>query len=188
MRRPRGAVLEALVWLAFAGTAFALTYHFDERLPTYKFGATGWPRAVIVGIALAALALLLASFVRPRAGPERAPDPPARSYGSPAVAEPAARSFGEVDWKTNVRRLVTFALPLAYVLAMNRVGFLLVTPLFLAGYMYLLGLRRWVVVAVVALGIYGLVLVLFVKLLFTPLPLGAGVFHTLNARYVDLIR
>lgn len=187
MRRPRGTVLEALFWLAFAGTAFALTYQFDEPLPTYRFGATGWPRVIIVGIALAALAPLLASVLRRGVRLERSPGTSARFDDGPAV-QPAARSLGQVDWKTNAKRLVTFALPLVYVAAMDRVGFLLVTPLFLAGYMCLLGLRRWAAVAAVALAIYALVLVVFVKLLFTPLPLGAGVFHALNARYVDLIR
>ncbi len=54
--------------------------------------------------------------------------------------------------------------------------------------MYLLGVRRWVTLIAVTAGFYGAVVVIFVKLIFTPLPQGAGFFHSLNGQLIGLIQ
>ena len=41
---------------------------------------------------------------------------------------------------------IVFAVPILYVYAMHKIGFLLVTPVFLPLYMYILGVRRWPVI------------------------------------------
>ena len=51
-----GRWLEAVFWLGFAVLAYAFTFSFDREIEIYRFGAAGWPRAVIVLLALAALA------------------------------------------------------------------------------------------------------------------------------------
>ncbi|MFQ5829065.1 MAG: tripartite tricarboxylate transporter TctB family protein [Candidatus Methylomirabilia bacterium] len=197
MRRiARGSLVEALFWLVFAGTAFAVTYRFDQPLLTYEFGPAGWPRALLVGMALAALGLLLSSvsFTLQRPTCSRDADAPPHwpragsGVDAGVICEPATAPPGKADLKTNLRRVTTFALPFAYVFAMDRVGFLLITPFFLAAYICLLGLRRWPTLVGVTAAIYCLVVLIFVKLLFTPLPQGVGFFHRLNGQYISLIR
>lgn len=190
MSRPQGGnAAEALFWLLFAGGTFALTYTFDQPLSTYAFGPAGWPRILIGGIALAALALLLSSLASRRSQGPLGVTPSSLSavYDDPDGA-PAGESLPAASLRTAMKRLAIFVLPLAYVLAMGKIGFLPVTPFFLIAYMYVLGVRGWFALSWVTLVIYGLVVVIFVKLLYTPLPQGAGFFHSVNGKLISLIQ
>lgn len=168
--------VEAVVWLAFAIVAFFVTFEFDGPLPTFEFGAAFWPRAVIAGVIVAAVILLVTSHFTGAGEPGAVID----ERMTDALPEDAAH----VTKKT----LVIFAAPLVYVYAIHQVGFLLVTPIFLLGYMYLLGVRRWMTLIAVTVGFYGAMLLIFVKLIYTPLPQGAGFFHSLNGQLIGLIQ
>ena len=48
-------LIEAVFWLALAGIFFAVTYDFNQPIEIYKFGATGWPRTILLLMALVAL-------------------------------------------------------------------------------------------------------------------------------------
>jgi hypothetical protein len=192
MRPSRGDLLEALAWAIFAGAAFALTYRFDAPLPGYKFGAVGWPRAIIIATGVSALALLLSAVLsrppgRGGSGDRHAPPRSLAAEGDPSLGR-ALGSLLRARWRTVLGRFATFAVPLAYVFVMGRVGFLLTTPFFLAAYMYLVGIRRPFTLVWVTTAIYALVVVIFVKALYTPLPQGVGVFHSLNGQLINLIR
>ena len=168
--------IEAVVWLALAIGAFIVTFEFDGPLPTFEFGAAFWPRAVIAGVIVAAGILLVTSYFAGAGGPEAAID----ERMTDALPEDAAR--------LTKKTLAIFAVPLVYVYAIHQVGFLLVTPIFLLGYMYLLGVRRWGTLIAVTVDFYGAVVLIFVKLIFTPLPQGAGFFHSLNGQLIGLIQ
>ncbi len=168
--------VEAVFWLALAIAAVIATFEFDGPLPTFEFGAAFWPRVVFAGIIVAAGVLLVTSHFAGAGEPEAGID----ERMSDALPEDAAH----VTKKT----LAIFALPLVYVYAIHQVGFLLVTPIFLLGYMYLLGVRGWVTLIAVTVGFYGAVVLIFVKLIFTPLPQGAGFFHSLNGQLIGLIQ
>jgi putative tricarboxylic transport membrane protein len=172
----RRSRVEAVVWLALAIAAFIVTFEFDGPLPTFEFGAAFWPRAVIAGVIVAAGVLLVTSYFVGAGEPEAGID----ERVTDALSEDAAR----VTKKT----LAIFAVPLVYVYAIHQVGFLLITPIFLLGYLYLLGVRRWVTLIAVTVGFYGAVVLIFVKLIFTPLPQGAGFFHSLNGQLIGLIQ
>ncbi|HEX6317932.1 MAG TPA: tripartite tricarboxylate transporter TctB family protein [Burkholderiales bacterium] len=151
---------ELAVWLVLGGGAYALSFQFAEPVSGYRFGATGWPRAIIVlllAVALAQFALRMAHALR---------DP---------VAEPSPRfwsQFFQAGARANVTVALAFALPVLYVAALRFTGFYLTTPLFLAAYLYLLGERRWSYVIGVALAIYALMVLVFTTLLYVPLPVG----------------
>ena len=48
-------LIEAVFWLALAGIFFAVTYDFNQQIEIYKFGATGWPRTILLLMVLVAL-------------------------------------------------------------------------------------------------------------------------------------
>lgn len=178
---------EGLIWLAFAALAFSLTYEFDQPLRGYALGATTWPRAIILMIGLGAAGLLVSQLLGGGAKPDAESAPDTGFDTGPDAAAP--RSTAEF-WRQALepKRLLTFGLPLVYVAAMHRFGFLFVSPVFLFAYMVLFGYRRWRVLIAVNLAIYTVVLLVFVRLLYTHFPPGLGVFHSLTGRFVDLIQ
>ena len=174
---------EGLIWLAFAALAYFLTYEFDRPLRGYALGATTWPRSIILMIGLGAVGLLVSGLLNPGGTADRSADLDS-SFDTQTPAAPAE------FWRQALepKRLLTFGLPLVYVAAMHRFGFLFVSPVFLFAYMILFGYRKWPVLIAVNLAIYALVLLVFVRLLYTHFPPGLGVFHSLTGRFVDAIQ
>ena len=180
---------EGLIWFAFAALAYFLTYEFDQPLRGYALGAATWPRAIVLMIGLGALGLLVSRLSRAR-GEADGPAGLDGSFGT-EVEEAASPTASTVEfWRQALepKRLLTFGLPLVYVAAMHRFGFLFVSPVFLIAYMYLFGYRRWRVLIAVNLAIYAVVLLVFVRLLYTHFPPGLDIFHSLTGRFVDFIQ
>jgi hypothetical protein len=181
MRGPRSILTEGAIWLALAVAAFALTFQFDEPLSNYRYGGAGWPRAIIVGIALFASAQTVSRLRQTSMG--RAPS---------AMEDPGQGLSGEIAATgilVNLKRLGTFAVPLVYLLLMPRMGYYIVTPFFISGYMTLLGERRLVHLGGTTLFIYVLTLLIFAKLLFVPVPVGTWPgFYEVNSLFLSLIK
>ncbi len=159
-------MIELFIWLVLAFLAYGLTYRFDKHLDNYQYGAASWPRVIILGMAIFALieAILgLREF---------------RRYGTTSaevVGEPE-----DIDLKkplpgdpAHLKRLVTFLTPLLFLFMIPRMGYYVSAPLFIAGFMLLLGERRPIYLIVTSFLIYGVTLVVFTKLLFVPLPEGS---------------
>jgi len=53
-----GHLVEAALWLALAGLLYAYSFRFDQAIEIYQFGASAWPRAVLLLIVAAALGQL----------------------------------------------------------------------------------------------------------------------------------
>ena len=172
----RRSRVEAVVWLALGIGAFIVTFEFDGPLPTFEFGAAFWPRVVIAGVIVSAGVLLATSLFAGAGKP------------GPAIDERMTDALPEDAARVTKKALAIFAVPLVYVYAIHQVGFLLITPIFLLGYLYLLGVRRWVTLIAVTVGFYGAVVLIFVKLIYTPLPQGAGFFHSLNGQLIGLVQ
>ena len=81
-----------------------------------------------------------------------------------------------------------FLIPLIWAYTMHQMGFLLVTPFFLIGFTWLMGVTRWRTLLAFGFGFYLLLVVVFYKLIFTPLPMGAGFFHTINAEILAVLQ
>ena len=180
---------EGLIWLTFAALAYFLTYEFDQPLRGYALGATTWPRAIILMIGLGAVGLLVSRLLNPGSETDRRADLDS-SFETEGEGAPSPAASTAEFWRQALepKRLLSFGLPLVYVAAMHRFGFLFVSPVFLLAYMYLFGYRRWRVLIAVNLAIYALVLLVFVRLLYTHFPPGLGVFHSLTGRFVDFIQ
>lgn len=158
---PRARLIEGLAWISFAALAFLFSFRFDRDIEIYRFGASGWPRAVILLIVLAAAAQLF-HVIRSARTEERAP----RRADEPVVYE--GRTAAATKW----RIAATLLLPLAYASLLEYVGFYFSTPLFIAAFLLLTGERRVGWILAVSLGIYALLVLFFGKLLYINLPVG----------------
>lgn len=155
-------VLEWVVWFALAAAGYWLTFEFDEPLDVYEFGASGWPRFILVCIVVGAtvqLALGLARRWREAGGPTVDGEP----------EEPAEEEAGRAVSPTLIG---IFVLPLAYLLLLPRTGFFLTTPFFIAAFLWVLQVRRLRLLIGVTATVYGLVLLIFVRLFYVALPVG----------------
>lgn len=181
MSKFRAAIFEISIWAVIAGVAFALTYQFDEPLQQYRYGAAGWPRVIIFGIALFALIQTIWKFTNPeRKG---------RIMGMVEEQISAAPPLEDRSAMVHLKHFATFAAPLLYIYLMPRIGFYILTPFFIAGYMNLLGERKFVHLVGTTLFIYALTILIFLKLLFVPLPIGNWPgFYDISSLFVSIIK
>ena len=169
-------VWEVLAWAALVAGAFALSFAFDDPLPRYPPGAALWPRIVQAMMTVAAVVLLVSRFLPQTVREERAE--------APEYLDDVPEDLPGVSWRT----VAVFVLPLVWAYAMHKMGFLLVTPVFLVLFTWLMGVRRWRTLLGFGFGFYAVLVLVFYKLIFTPLPLGAGMFHTINSELLALLQ
>jgi len=160
VRITKGELFEVAFWLAFAAAAFALSFKFDQEIEIYKFGATVWPRVVIILIALAALGQLFhdvrARLASEAAGRKRAP----------------ASAAGRGGREYALRMGAILVAPFVFAFLLEPVGFYSIAPVFIAAFLYIGGERRWSRLAGLSHFIYALMVLFFAKLLFVGLPTG----------------
>ncbi len=178
-------VLEWAVWFALAAAGYWLTFEFDEPLDVYRFGATGWPRFILACIAVGATVQLVLGLARER-----------REAARPADEDAAGRA-GETDGgaeappRFSVSPILVgiFALPLIYLLLLPRTGFFLTTPFFILAFLWVLQVRRPRLLFGVTAAVYGLVLLIFVRLFYVALPVGNWPgFYDVNNAIVVAVR
>ena len=214
-----GHLVEAAMWLGLCLILYIYSFEFDKNIEIYKFGATAWPRAIILLMAIAAIGQLIHHWIR---GDEASSQiiSAAVDDGSEEAAHEAhhedfrwyASTFALLvipfaymrvpDWVAgwigaentglhiiriacaailiaifiyNMRRNMVGAiltLPLFFAALLEDMGFYTLAPFFIIGVMFLFGERRpKPMIAIMAL-ILGLLLMLFVKILFVGLPVG----------------
>ncbi len=167
---------EAVGWVCVILVVFWLSFDFDGPLPHYPPGAALWPRIVLAGMGIAAAVLLVSRFM-----PQTIRD---EAKATPEYIEEAPEDLSGVSWRT----VGVFVLPIVWVYAMHKMGFLLVTPFFLIAFTWLMGVTRWRTLLLFGFGFYAMLVVVFYKLIFTPLPMGAGFFHSLNGEILAVIQ
>ena len=59
-----GHLVEAGFWLGLCLFLYVYSFEFDKNIEIYKFGASGWPRAIILLIAIAAIGQLIHHYVK----------------------------------------------------------------------------------------------------------------------------
>ena len=154
-------LIESTVWVSLVIVLFAFSFEFDKEIEIYKFGAAGWPRAVL-GMLL--LVIIGNIFHQMRHGDNV-------QTGRVGVSEDEMtdvdRTFGSM-----VTLTLFLLAPLIYAWSLKPIGFYSATPFFIASIICLLGefrVRR--VLSITAL-IYGLLILLFLLILNAPLPQG----------------
>lgn len=123
-----------------------------------QLGPSFWPRLVLAGLVIACLAKAVEAARR------------ASDRDGENAAPPAARA----------RLAVAIALVVLYVALAPWLGFPLTTALFIAAFLVLGGAGRPLMLAANALAGTVLLLYLFVKLVYLPLPKGGGPFEALT--------
>ena len=53
-----GHIVEAALWLTLVVVLYIYSFEFDKEIEIYKFGASAWPRAILLLIAIAAIGQL----------------------------------------------------------------------------------------------------------------------------------
>jgi hypothetical protein len=214
-----GHLVEAGIWLLLCLVLFIYSFEFNQGIEIYKFGATAWPRAIILLIAIAALGQLFHHWKR---GDEISSEiiSAATDDGSGEAAEGAHHS--DLKWylSTFGLLLIPFAylrvpgwiiamvsaegmtdhvikiicaailigifmfymrrnilgamltLPLFFAALLEDIGFYSLTPFFIIGVMFMMGERKPKPMVLVTGLVFGLLILMFVKILFVGLPVG----------------
>ena len=55
----KGHLLETFLWLIIVAVFYGFSFEFDQEIEIYKYGATGWPRAILIIL----LIVILGNFV-----------------------------------------------------------------------------------------------------------------------------
>ena len=166
---------EAIAWIVLAALAIWFAQPFDKPLTHFAPGAAFWPKIIIAGMFISAFILLIGRIVN-RNGEQAQKDV--------AYLEEVPDDLPGMNW----RLIAMFVVPLIWVYGMHKMGFLLVTPFFLFAYTWLMGVRKLSTLLLFSLGFYAILVLVFFKLIFTPLPMGAGYFHTINGELLALIQ
>ena len=172
-RRKFTFMIEPGVWILFVLLAYIYTFQFDDPLPVYDWGPAHWPRVILFCMFAASLRLLYRDWRMSRALAQS--------------SDQTADEDDQLDTSTKVKVALIFVLPVLYTFLIHRMGFLLITPFFLCGYMWLMGVRRIRTLIILTVCFYSAILLVFVKLIFTYLPPGAGVFNSLNGMILGLL-
>jgi hypothetical protein len=153
-------IVEFAIWMTVAAGMWIYSYSFDRELSTYALGPVAWPRAVILLIAVVAIVSFLSDWRITKNQPVVGLD------DEPLVTEQ------RMDGAARLRLACAILLPLVYVWLLPRAGYFAATPFFIAGYMRVLGMESWRVIFTTTIVAYSLLLLLFSKLLYIPLPTG----------------
>jgi hypothetical protein len=161
---------EWALWLGLAAFAWVQIGFFDRDLPHYAYGTAGWPKLVCLMIAAGATAQLLMRLAKAE-----------RDALAPAAV-------GD-RWSKRAQRLLIFALPFLFVWLTPLIGFYVATPFFVLALLLLLEVRKPVALIGVTATVWALVLLIFTRFFYVPLPDGRwDGFYEANVAIIDFAR
>lgn len=165
---------EAIGWLAVTAFAYWVLQGFDKPLPHFAPGAAFWPKVVITLMLISGVVLLISRFL-----------PQSRREDEElAYVEEAPDDLPPATWRT----IALFVLPVIWTYGMHKMGFLLVTPFFILAFTWLMGVRKLSTLLVFSFTFYAVIVLVFYKLIYTSLPMGAGAFNAINGELMALIQ
>ena len=161
-RLRRSHLIEAGIFLTIVVVFFAYSFEFNQEIEIYIFGATAWPRTVILLLLLATLGNLYYAY---KHGSEA-------QKGRVGAAETDDRETDFSDPRTLAKIIAVLLTPFIFAWALRPVGIYFAAPFFIAAIMWLFGERRWKAILVVTTVIYLIFIGLFLVVLNAPLPQG----------------
>ncbi len=208
-----GHLVEAGLWLSLCLFLYIYSFEFDKDIEIYKFGASAWPRAIILLMAIAAIGQLIHHWKRGDESSSQIIDA-ATDDGAEEAAHEAhheglkwyASTFALLvipfaymrvpgwigtaisaeDATVHIIRVIIAVLligifvfymrrnmvgailtiPLFFAALLEDLGFYTLAPFFIVAVMFLFGERRPRPMAMITALIFGLLMLLFVKILF----------------------
>jgi len=157
----RAHLVETGIWLFICIVFFGFSFEFNKTIEIYKFGATGWPRSILLLLILVGAGNLYYAWNNGSTTQK------GRVGFSEESSEVTYNSMGQV-----IKTGFILFLPLLYAILLKPVGFYAGTPFFIALIMLAWGERRLGKVLLVTLVIYAFLIFLFMFLLNAPLPQG----------------
>lgn len=231
-----GHIVEACVWLSLVLFLYIYSFEFDKEIEIYKFGASAWPRTILLLVAIAAIGQLAqqrkygdgggSSMVGQASSDDSGDAAQVANHTGPAwylhtfflIVIPFVYMVIP-DWIANVMALEKpglhivklisggllaasylyaikgnhvggiIALPILFGAFLQDFGFYAMAPLFIIGVMYLMGETRWKKMLMVMAGIYSLLLLLFLTLLYVGLPTGnISPFYEFGTSIVNILQ
>lgn len=161
-RLNRAHLIEAAIWAAIIAVFYLYSFEFNQPIEIYRFGATAWPRVVILLLLVAVIGNLYYQY---KNGSEAQGDRVGMSETSDDGAD-----FS--DPATLIRMVAVLFTPFIFAWLLKPVGIYFSAPFFIAAIMWLFGERRLKAILIVTLVIYLIFLGLFLVILNAPLPQG----------------
>lgn len=168
--------------LAAAGVLYGVARRIEYVGPAERLGPDFWPRAILGLLALVCVYELAKSFLSADA---RSAGGMLQNYlldqwGVDNDALMQAANPQSAAPPSVLRLALGMGATLAYVLLVDVLGFFLATAAYLAAFIALGGYRRWGVIGACALGGSLAMVVVFMKIVYVSLPLGAGPFRLVS--------
>lgn len=151
----KGEIITSAIILIGSFFLYWETFKFKGHEVYAKLGPSYWPKFLL--ILLMGLSVLVAiDALRQRRKGERVK--------------------AEIQPLHKVKFLTAIGFIVSYFILLNIFGFILLTPFFLVAFMYLLGERKWVWMIIISVGITLIIIYVFTKAMYVPLPRGKGIF------------
>lgn len=155
-------MIEAGIWVLIAAIAFGYSFEFNQPIEIYKFGATAWPRIIILLLLVVTIGNLYHQYRNGSAVQE----------GRVGVAETDESRTDYSNPATLAKIIAILFTPFLFAWLLKPVGMYSGAPIFIAIIIWLFGERRWKWILGITLLIYAILLGLFVVTLNAPLPQG----------------
>ena len=155
-------LVEGAAWSLIVVVFFGYSFEFNQSIEIYKFGATGWPRVILLLLLLVTAGNFYYQF---RHGS-------AIQKGRVGIAETDVSETDYSDPATLLKVAGVLLTPFIFAYLLKPVGMYSGAPVFIALVIYLFGERRWKWILGITLLIYAILLGLFVVVLNAPLPQG----------------
>ncbi len=229
-------LIEAAIWLSLALLLFISSFDFNQEIEIYKYGASTWPRAILLLIVIAAIGQLLGQWLQ---GEKQSSEMLGKASDDGAEQAAKLTDHNNPKWLAwtflliaipfvymnvpgiagewlsldkaglNQAKLITatvllvvfllgirgnhlggmLTLPLLFGAFLQDFGFYFTAPFFILGTMYLMGERRYKSMLMIGALILGILLALFVSLLYVGLPTGnISPFYEFGTSIVNLLQ
>ncbi|WP_126623140.1 tripartite tricarboxylate transporter TctB family protein [Oceaniglobus ichthyenteri] len=167
-------VAEWCFWIVLIGLYFQQTAYFDEEISNYRFGASGWPKVIAFAALFGATFQLVIQIHALRAG---------------LTDDDTEVERIQVTRRQWLHRIVIFCWPFVFLYITPILGAYVSLPVFIVGFLLLLGVYRIKPIALVLLIVYGLTLLIFTRFFFVALPLGNEyIFYDINVAIIEFAR